>query len=488
MNPIINTYQMNVGNREFLLADVSRTPGVIGTTKITHATAHPLERPPVTELLYVSDEAIINMTRPAKGDEFTNKLIHQISTISICDDNIKTILSTVSDNYFTYSQSMAKSLQPFFELLSEGIYVCHESKMIPSNGAGNFFWSAYTIRHEFSGSATHSRAMGKESNYIPCFLIPTKNPSEFTDSKVKAQREKLMMSKKVGGLAYHVSGMFSALLDGHHSAAACLLNDTDFKCLVIEPLRDFLYESPEQALEYDREPRIIALSCPYVKIPIEQIPPAILESLLLRRNGVRPKHYAELRKKAGKSLRTVNRKSIPREILLKAELLPDNAAVESAHAVTELTDEQLGALLAGEIKYEDKIIISQNYYNSVITACNYLQYEDFDRFFKFAFAIIDNTDLIATHKYIIERLCGINNKKIHDFFVALIERDDPIYQNYVPQLDVYIKNYDKYISDALIDKENKAKQLNRAKSLLGGEMGEAGIAQMEAIVKASRRG
>jgi len=488
MNPLINTYQMTIGNREILLVDVSRSPGVIGIANVSGVTYNPYERVPSIELLYVNDEAIINMTRPSRGDEYTDKVVNQISTISVCDDNIKTVLSTVSDNYFTYSQSMAKSLHPFFELLSDGIYVCHEAKMIPSNGAGAFFWNAYAHRHVIAGTASYNRTMGKESSFIPCFLIPTTNPSEYSEQKVKAQREKLSSGKKVGGLAYHVSGMFSALLDGHHSATACLLNDTDFRCLVIEPMRDMMYETPEQAMQYGREPRITALSCPFVKIPVEQIPPLMLESFLLRRNGVRPKFFAELKKKAGKSLRTVNRKSIPREVMLKAEHLPDSAAIESSHAVTELTDEQLAALLAGETKFEDKTIISNNYYNSVITACNYLQYEDFDRFFEFACAIVESPDLIATHKHIIERLCAINNKKIHDFFVAVMEKQDPIHENYIAIFEAYIKNYEKYISDAIVDKDNKAKKLNMAMGMLGGDVSDSSLAQMEAIAKQSRRG
>jgi hypothetical protein len=477
---------MTVGNRDFLLADVSKSHDVIGTTIVSGSSPGLFEHQPVTEILYCGKEAIINMTRPAKGGEFTDKLVNQISTTAVCDENIKTVLSSVGDSHFTYQQSMTKALTPFLELLSEGIYVCHDSKMIPSNGSGEFFWSAYTHRREVSGTAAHNRTMGRESNFIPCFLIPTSSPAEYSENKVRAQREKLSAGKKIGGLAYHVSGMFSALLDGHHSATACLLNDTEFRCIVVEPLRDMLYESPEQALQHGREPQIIALSCPYVKIPIGQIPPPMLESFLLRRSGVKPKNFPELRKKAFKTLRTVTRKAIPREVLLKAELLPNASAIESAHAITELTDEQLDALLAGEIKYDDKIIISQNYYNSIITACNYLQYEDFDRFFKFASAIVENPDLTATHKYIIERLCGLNNKLIHDFFVSVLEKQDPLYKDHTSSFEAYIKSYQKHLSDNLKDKNNRAQKLNQAMGMLGGEVSDSSLAQMEAIARSSR--
>jgi hypothetical protein len=488
MNPLINNSQMTIGDREFILVDVSKASGKIGIASYSANPNNPHERSHFTELFYVDDEALINFTRPPKGDEYTDKLVHQISTISAADSNIKTILSTVSDNYFTYSQSMTRALQPVFELLSDGIYVCHEAKMIPSDGAGNFFWSAYTMRHEVSGTASSSRTMSKDSNFTPCFLVPTVNPSEFAEAKAKAQREKLTSGKKVGGLAYYISGMFSALLDGHHSAAACLVNNVDFNCIIIEPLREVLYESQEEADEQGREPIVIALSCPYVKIPIGEIPPLMLENFLLRRNGIRPKHFSDLRKRANKYLRTV-KKVIPRDVLQRAEHLPDCSTVESANAVKELTDEQLDALLTGEIKFNDEIIISNNYYNSVVTACNYLQYHDFKRFFNFAESIIKNPDLAATYKYIIDRLSAITDKRIYALFKELTEEANPVHEDFIPTFENYVRNYDKYIDDSKAAETQKAQKLNHAMGILGGEMSESNLAQMEAIARmSSRRG
>jgi hypothetical protein len=488
MSVIVNNHQMTIEDREFLLVDITNSPGLIGVASYSLLPNHPHEKPPHVELLYAEDQAIVNLTRPPKGDEYTDKLIHQISTVSVADDTIKTILSTVSDNYFTYSQNMTRALQPFFDILSDGLYVCHESKMIPSDGAGNFFWTGYTMRHEVTGSASRSRTIAPQSNFVPCFLIPTLNPSEYSEQKAKAQREKLTAGKKVGGLAYHISGMFSALLDGHHSATACLSNNEDFNCIVVEPLCDVLYETPEQAAEFGREPIIVALSCPHIKIPVGDMPPQMLESFLLRRSGVRPKHFPSLVKSANKSLRTVSRKSIPREIQHKAEHLPDCAAIISANSVTELSDEQLDALLAGEIKYDDKIIISPNYYNSVVTACNYLQYENFDRYLRFAKAIVTNPDLAATHKYIIDRLNGITDKRISMFFEELIKQAAPMHEDYMPLLDNYVRAFIKHESDNLADKNQRAQKLNHALGMLGGDVSESSMAQMEAIARQSRRG
>lgn len=488
MLPAINTHQMDLDSRDFMLIDISRSTGTIGTAVITGPVFSPYEKPYKTQLLYAGDEVLLNFTRPPRGNNYSDKVVSQVTTFTVCDDKIKTILSTVSDNYFTYSQSMSKSMQPVFELLAEGTYVCHEAKMIPSDGQGKFFWNAYTTRHIVPGSAKFNRHLGKNSNYIPCFLVPTLSPAEYSDAKCKTQREKISSGKKVGGLAYHMSGMFSALLDGHHTATACLACNVDFRCILIEPVNEVLYESREEAIKYGREPKIIALSCPYVKIPVGEVPPAMLESFLLRRAGVKPKQFPQLMKKAAKTLKAVNKRTIPREITNKAELLPDSSMVESASTISGLSNEQLDALVAGEVNYDDKVIISSNYHNSVVTACNFLHYEDFERFFNFSEAIIKNPELVSVHKYVIDRLCVINDSRIYDLFTSLLNTEDDAYKLYTDIFNTYIVNYNKYLSDNLADKQQRAKKISKAAEMLGSEVSESSLAQMEAIGRMSRRG
>lgn len=474
---------MTVGDREFLLADVIKSTRNVGFCNITGRLSGIGDRYPVTELFYAGEEPLVSIIRPSINDKTSNRLMSQIGIIT--DDNIKTRLSAAGDNYFTYSQSLSKSLQPVLEILDTGLYVCHVSKMIPSDGAGNFFWNAYTVRHEVTGSAEHNNVIGKENNYIPCFLVPTTNISDYSEQKTRAQLDKLKAGKKVGGVAFHLSGLFSALLDGHHSSVACLLNDSDFNCIVIESVRQVLYENQETASEYGREPKIVALSSPYAKVPLSGVPEGMLENFLLKRYHEKPLNYDLLKSKATRTLRVVSKRLLSPQVYLKADLLPDCAMIESAHAVTSLSDEQIEALLSGEIRYNDEIIISGNYYNSVVTACNYLQYVDFDRFLYFAISIMKNPDLSATHKYIADRLSNIINEQIYAYFNEITAENDNSHIEIRGVAESYVARYNNLSAEQERELKKNSK-IKLALSQLDGDMDELGIAKMEAFIKKTR--
>ena len=475
----INSTRMNIDNRDFLLVDISRSPGTIGVTAFEIHTASPFEKPAVTEFLYADNEVLLNLTTPPKGDEFTEKLVAQVSTLTLCEEDTKNVLAYACESYFTHSHSMSKSLQPLFEILADGTYICHEAKMIPGDGSGKFFWNAFTSRSVVEGTAKHNRHMDTDSNYTPCFLLPTVSSAEFSETKFKAQHDKLTAGKKIGGLAFFMSGMFSALLEGHHTASACLANDMDFRCIVIEPLNEVLYETDEIAAEHGREPKIIAISCPFVKIPVEEIPATMLESFLLRRSGIKPYKFAELKKKSRRTLKAMNKRVIPREILQKAELLPNFPMVISASRVSGLSDEQLDALIAGETALDDKVIIGSSHHNSVVTACDFLQYEDFERFFKFAESILRNPELVSSHTHIIERLCNINDKRVHELFSSLLESEAEVYQNYADTFSNYNADYSKFLNEIQPAKAPPKKKLPNIVGLLGGEISDSNLALMD---------
>lgn len=485
MNPIINTMLMTVDEREFLLVDVIDSLDNIGICTLSSRMAEPGDRNPLMEIFYVGDEPIVGLMKPSATDDYANKLITQIGNIKSCDETIQNRLAVASDNYFVYSQSLIKSLQPVLEMLTPGLYVCHVSKMIQSDGAGNFFWNAYTVRHEVSGSADYNQVIGRENNYIPCFLVPASLMTEYNDARFKQETDKLKKDKKIGGVAFHLSGMFSVLLDGHHNAAACLAENADFSCLVIEPVRQVLYEPRQRAAELGHEPRVIALSTPYVKIPLGGVPESMLENFLMKRYRTKPINYDTLKYKASKPLKSNNRRVLPKEVLLRAELLPDCAMIESAHAVNGLTDEELDALLAGETMLGDKVIISNNYYNSVVTACNYLQYADFDRFIEFALSILKNRDLAATHKYIADRLSGVMDKKIYDFYSEIVDSSEPVYQELHQSVEKFIKRYDE--EEAELQREVvKANRIKAAMAKVDSDGGALGFQRIESAMKKTK--
>jgi hypothetical protein len=481
MNPIINTVQMTVGDREFVLADVIKSIDYIGTCTVINKFAGKGEQFPVTELFYMGDEPIVSMIRPSMNDSESNRVMSQNGTNSVCDEHALNRIKVSADNHFLYSQSLSKSLHPVLELLSPGLYVCYEANMIPSDGAGSFFWNAYCIRHDVQGSAEHNNAIGN-NNFVPAFLVPTKYITEFDPSQFSQSCDKIKQGKRVGGVAYHLTGLFSALLTGHHNAAACLENDREFGCLVIEQVKNVMYESDEIAAEHFRNPRVTALSSPYVKIPLGEVPADMLENFLINRRHKRNGSYSAIRSKMNRSIKSFARKRISSDLQVKAEALPDCSMVESVSAVRALSEEQLEALLAGETYCNGQIIINENYYNSIVTACSFLQYNDFDRFLLFAFDVMNNPDLSATHKAISDRLINItNNAKIYNFFKEIAASEDDNLADLKSVAEVYLKRS--------VPPTNEEKFDNRIKAIIAKREREADkladIEKMKEIAKVS---
>jgi hypothetical protein len=67
-----------------------------------------------------------------------------------------------------------------------------------------------------------------------------------------------------------------------------------------------------------------------------------------------------------------------------------------------------------------------------------------------------------------------------------VEKQDPLYKEHLPSFEAYIKSYQKHLSDNLKDKNNRAQKLNQAMGMLGGEVSDSSLAQMEAIARSSR--
>jgi hypothetical protein len=93
--------------------------------------------------------------------------------------------------------------------------------------------------------------------------------------------------------------------------------------------------------------------------------------------------------------------------------------IESASSIGSLNEEDLQTLATGAIKDKnDRLIISENHFNSVATAFDYLQYKDFNRMIRFAEDILKNKEQKALHRYIVDRLCEIpENAQVYRLFL-----------------------------------------------------------------------
>lgn len=437
--------QMEVDGREFLLVGVRNSIGGMGMCRISNEFASSRK-----ECFFLGQEALIDFLTPNPENHHASKIIWQNSDRAKCGDNMINRLCTATTNYFGYGYDISRAIEPIFDLLSNGLYCIHEAKMFPTDGSGNFFWNGYMIKQEYNGSADVNNAL-EGKNFVPCFLIPTEQISTFSRSKLQIETEKIKTKKKIGGLAYHTSGMFSALLAGHHAALAALLNDVDFRCLVIEPITKVISEELSDTYEsqsgfFEKKHSVItAVGCPFVSIPIAAMPKNMLETFLITRKNAKPKYFDDIKHSADLPVKIRNKKLIPADTYSKAELCPDCEMIESAYVIDSLSTAQAEALLAGQLEIDGEIIVSSNYYNSIVTACNFLQYTDYDRFIEFTARILMNPTLAAVHGYIANRVARIMNYKLFDAFKMVLSSSDEAYRQIMPVAAKYVDAYTQHM-------------------------------------------
>lgn len=420
---------------EFLLASVTDSAGIIGVCDTSVKSG--VRR----KTLYAGNEALVNF-QYRDGNNEMNRVIWQTSSIDKAKSVLGTRLSKCCDNYFSGAAPLSKAITPILEFLPNGLYVVHVAKVYPTDGAGNFFWDAYTVKHEIFGSAPKNQLIGDGRCFSPPFLIPTQSFSGYTEAAVGAAAEKLVSGKKIGGIAYHISGMFSALLEGHINAAACVANSYDFNCVIIEPLCNVIYGDPDSV---DKD-KLVALACPFVKITFDNISRKMLENFLINRSVSIPHDYEEIKWKADKMLSNgVLARKISTAIDRNSEGLPDAEMMASAFAIDELSDEDLHVLLSGSAVDDDgRVIISPNFYESITYAVNFLQLKDKRRFIEFCDSIIKNPDLSGAYNYIVNRLKYVMDAKVNEIFKYIQESDNPVYNTLKPAADKYAQLYGDY--------------------------------------------
>lgn len=138
---------------------------------------------------------------------------------------------------FTTLEDALERLAPIFGLLLTGVYMLSVSDYYPTDGDGHFFWNAPNAYTTVPATAE----LYDSVNYrclpsYPCFLYPTQPTAKHDASRVEYYRAKLRAGERIApALAYSVGGSMSALLDGHHRAAACALEGVKLPCLTISP-------------------------------------------------------------------------------------------------------------------------------------------------------------------------------------------------------------------------------------------------------------
>lgn len=448
---VIKSEKIETADGSVTLVSVTDGAAVIGTCSAGHL-AMSSDQSSVTRLFFIGNDPVVRLTCPSNGSSRCDKLVSLCPGFEGADLKIRDAL-TESFSRLNRGDSLEAGLHDLLTLLEDGIYALYTSDYYPTDGSGAFFWGAYNIPHEVRATAEQNRVIGVERTYRPCFLIPSDPPVKFLP-KTKVTTDEAVKSRRCQGIAYHVSGMFSVLLKGHHGAVSCVDKGIPFKCAVIEKITDPYTEEPLPAPspaegEQPAEPApvregITGFRSPSVKVPLEMFPRDMLMSLLDGRTEYKPEQFNVLIKKLG----TVRKKNvtnnvIPHNVLEKCERMPDSEMMESTCAVDNLSDEQLEALLSGETELDGKVIISPNLYSSIITACSFLQFKDTSRFINFAIKVMSRPELSATHEYVARRAAAVPyNAKLYKFFKDTMGSGDVQFEKISAAANRYIADYE----------------------------------------------
>ncbi len=440
---------VDLGGSNVLLVSVKGSKSIIGTC----CTGHNLTRgdsSAVNRIFYIGTDPAVNLSCPNNGDKRTDRLVSFCTGYAGMSHEIAEVLET-SLNKINRGDSLENGLRELFMTLADGVYTVYPCEYYPTDGAGTFFWGAYNVAHEVHGTAPHNRTIGKDKTYRPCFLIPGNTLDNFSTKK-RGIAEEAVKTRTYQGIVYHLSGLHSVLLKGHHGAVCCAEQDIPFKCAVIERI-DEPYIAPyipPAAAEGENAPApespegVTGFRSASVKIPLEFFPKDMLRNLLENRADCKPAQYANISRKLTIVRRkTLSNNMIPKPIHNRCELMPDCEMIESAFAINNLSEGQIEALLSGDTEFNGEVIISPNFYTSIVTACNYLQFHDERRFVEFGIAIMDNPDLYATHEYIAKRVSRLpNNRKIYSFFKSVQTSDNAAYEKIYYTADRYVKDYE----------------------------------------------
>lgn len=333
----IKSEHIDIGGSNVVLASVRGGKAVIGTCSAGYG-AKRGDTSAQTRLFYIGNDPVAEILCPNHGSKSSDKLISLCTGYSAMDDEIHDTL-TESFTRLNKGDSLAAGLHDVLALLPDGVYTIYYSDYYPTDGAGTFFWGAYNLAHEIHGTAEHNRTIGRSKTFRPCFLIPG-TPLDTYDSKLLPMTNEAAKSRICQGIVYHLSGLHSVLLKGHHGAVSCVDAKIPYKCAVIEKINEPYTdepvkpvtapapaeapapdddteaptenaaaeeaapeaeaapaEQPKPAPETPKQEGITGFRSASVKIPLELFPREMLKILLETRFEYKPEQYRALTRK-----------------------------------------------------------------------------------------------------------------------------------------------------------------------------------------------
>lgn len=475
MSVDIKSDTLTIGGTDVTLVTVKNGEAAIGTCNAGYIGLGGVNSK--TRVFFIGSDPVATIICPNHGSLQMDKLISLCPGYSSYDHEIKMTIDGCFEKLIADDEHPINSIREILGLLEDGIYAIYYSEYYPTDGSGNYFWGAYNVPHDVHGTAEINRIV-KNNVFKPSFLVPTQ-PLNYYSPKTKAALENKVKKRPVQGIAYHLSGFHSMLLKGHHGSVACVDADIPFRCLVIEkiwmPYTEPIELSPapaappaeppadgeappDESAEETQEkaeqvpaapPKVIypdsvtGFRSSSIKIPLELFPKDTLKFILTAAPEYKPRQFEILAAKLfHTNKKTISNNVLSQSVLEKADAMPDCEMLESTYAIKSLSDEQLNCLLAGDVECNGEVIISPNFYSSIVIACNFLQFTDANRFVDFAIAVMDNPELIAAHDYVSHRsLTQSSNTKLQRFFQNVVDSEDAKYCKVTEAAQTFLRRF-----------------------------------------------
>lgn len=139
---------------------------------------------------------------------------------------IRSVRAALDKPYAGLADALER-VRPVLGLLQPGIYVLSYSDYYPTDGDGHFFWdvpeslTSFKATSEYYDSDKH-----RVLPCFPCYLYPAQSAQKYDPQQAENYRRRLRAGEALPPvLAYSLWGYMSVLLDGHHRACACALEE-----------------------------------------------------------------------------------------------------------------------------------------------------------------------------------------------------------------------------------------------------------------------
>ncbi|MBR4305433.1 MAG: hypothetical protein IKT78_01135 [Ruminiclostridium sp.] len=443
--PEVTSRHINTEDGDILIFTVRNSANKIGICRLNSARDD-------MSCLYAYDEPVV-MFSSDSSNKYADIVVCEMG--SMTQTSIMNLAVREVYDQLCAGAAFEYSLPALLKMMPDGLYAVSWQKCYPTTGENMFFWSGYGVSKQLKCSSRYIKLIDENKTFSAPFLIPTAKPITFEASSVSDAAERCRRGDALFGISIHLSGFYSVLIKGHHAACAAVVRDEPFYTVQLQRVRDLWKEEDENG-----EIRMVGLCSESFKIPFSALDPTEMSAVLANRAYRIPDTYHSLKRKMASGSKPLKTKGVPAQYSVFCESYPDADMIASAQGIDELTPPMLEALLMGETKLGDEIIISENYYSSVTAACNYLRYHNTNDFLTFAFNIMKNPELSATYAYVVSCMAKLHDKRVKEFFMEIIASDDPGYAGVLSVAKSYLQNYAQREQE--ISREDYAKTLPKA--------------------------